>query len=81
MRFALKAIAILLIKILQQRSTFGWALSNLVALLRWNLVHLSQLMGVGLYRVKSADKGSPLPRQLALSAGDQERSASTAKAD
>jgi hypothetical protein len=30
-------IAMLLIKILQQRSTFGWALSNLVALLRWNL--------------------------------------------
>jgi hypothetical protein len=27
----------LLIKILQQRSTFGWVLSNLVALLRWNL--------------------------------------------
>jgi hypothetical protein len=27
----------LLIKILQQRGTFGWALSNLVALLRWNL--------------------------------------------
>ena len=30
-------IAMLLIKILQQRSTFAWALSNLVALLRWNL--------------------------------------------
>jgi len=30
-------IAILLIKILQQRSTFAWALSNLIALLRWNL--------------------------------------------
>ena len=30
-------IAMLLIKILQQRSTFGWALSNLIALLRWNL--------------------------------------------
>jgi hypothetical protein len=27
----------LLIKILQLRSTFGWALSNLIALLRWNL--------------------------------------------
>jgi hypothetical protein len=27
----------LLIKILQQRSTFAWALSNLIALLRWNL--------------------------------------------
>jgi hypothetical protein len=30
-------IAMLLIRILQQRSTFAWALSNLVALLRWNL--------------------------------------------
>jgi hypothetical protein len=30
-------IALLLIKILQLRSSFGWALSNLVALLRWNL--------------------------------------------
>jgi Transposase DDE domain len=30
-------IAMLLIKILQFKSTFGWALSNLVALLRWNL--------------------------------------------
>ncbi len=30
-------IAILLLKYLQFRSTFGWALSNLVALLRWNL--------------------------------------------
>src|SRR6201982_2847207 len=30
-------IAMLLIKILQQRSTFAWDLSNLVALLRWNL--------------------------------------------
>jgi hypothetical protein len=30
-------IAMLLIKILKQRSTFGWALSNLIALLRWNL--------------------------------------------
>ena len=30
-------IAIILLKILQFRSTFGWALSNLVALLRWNL--------------------------------------------
>ena len=30
-------IAILLLKILKFKSTFGWALSNLVALLRWNL--------------------------------------------
>jgi hypothetical protein len=30
-------IAILLLKVLQFKSTFGWALSNLVALLRWNL--------------------------------------------
>ena len=30
-------IAILLLKILQFKSTFGWALSKLVALLRWNL--------------------------------------------
>lgn len=30
-------IALLLIKVLQLRSTFGWALSNLLALLRWNL--------------------------------------------
>ena len=30
-------IAILSLKILQFKSTFGWALSNLVALLRWNL--------------------------------------------
>jgi hypothetical protein len=30
-------IAIMLLKILQFKSTFGWALSNLVALLRWNL--------------------------------------------
>ena len=30
-------IAMLLLKILQLQSTFGWALSNLVALLRWNL--------------------------------------------
>jgi hypothetical protein len=30
-------IAILLLKILQFKSAFGWALSNLVALLRWNL--------------------------------------------
>lgn len=30
-------IAMLLVKILQFKSTFGWALSNLVALLRWNL--------------------------------------------
>jgi IS4 transposase len=30
-------IAMLLVKILLQRSTFGWALSNLIALLRWNL--------------------------------------------
>jgi hypothetical protein len=30
-------IAVLLLKILQFKSTFGWALSNLVALLRWNL--------------------------------------------
>src|SRR5271166_4215058 len=30
-------LAILLLKILQFKSTFGWALSNLVALLRWNL--------------------------------------------
>ena len=30
-------IAIPLLKILQFKSTFGWALSNLVALLRWNL--------------------------------------------
>jgi IS4 transposase len=30
-------IAILLLKSLQFKSTFGWALSNLVALLRWNL--------------------------------------------
>jgi hypothetical protein len=30
-------IAILLLKILQFKSTLGWALSNLVALLRWNL--------------------------------------------
>jgi hypothetical protein len=29
-------IAMLLIKILQQRTTFRWALSNLIALLRWN---------------------------------------------
>jgi len=30
-------IAMLLIKYLQLRSTLGWALSNLIALLRWNL--------------------------------------------
>jgi hypothetical protein len=30
-------IALLLIKILQLRSSFAWAISNLVALLRWNL--------------------------------------------
>jgi len=30
-------IAILLLKILQFKSTFVWALSNLVALPRWNL--------------------------------------------
>jgi len=30
-------LAMLLIKILQQRSTFAWALSKLIALLRWNL--------------------------------------------
>ncbi len=30
-------IAMLLIKYMQFRSTFGWSLSNLVALLRWNL--------------------------------------------
>ena len=30
-------ITILLLKILQFKSTFGWASSNLVALLRWNL--------------------------------------------
>jgi hypothetical protein len=30
-------IAILLIKFLQFKSTFGWSLSNLVAFLRWNL--------------------------------------------
>ena len=37
-------IAMLLIKILQQRSTFAWALNNLIALLRWDLFtyrHLS----------------------------------------
>jgi hypothetical protein len=27
----------LLLKILQFKNTFGWALSNLVALVRWNL--------------------------------------------
>ena len=36
-RFGRRFIAIILLKILQFRSTFGWALSNLVALLRWNL--------------------------------------------
>jgi hypothetical protein len=30
-------IAMLLVKILRQRSTYAWALSNLIALLRWNL--------------------------------------------
>ena len=30
-------MALLLIKVLQFRSTFLWALSNLIALLRWNL--------------------------------------------
>src|SRR6476469_3574010 len=30
-------IAVLILKILQFKSTLGWALSNLVALLRWNL--------------------------------------------
>ena len=30
-------IAVLVLKYLQFRSRFGWALSNLVALLRWNL--------------------------------------------
>jgi Transposase DDE domain len=30
-------LALLLIKVLQFRSTFSWALSNLIALLRWNL--------------------------------------------
>ena len=30
-------IAMLLIKYLQFKSTFGWCLSNLVAFLRWNL--------------------------------------------
>jgi hypothetical protein len=30
-------IAILLIKYLQFKSTFGWSLSNLIAFLRWNL--------------------------------------------
>ena len=30
-------IAILMIKFLKFKSTFGWSLSNLVALLRWNL--------------------------------------------
>jgi hypothetical protein len=34
-------IAILLLKLLQFRSKVGWALSNLVALLRWNLFTLS----------------------------------------
>jgi Transposase DDE domain len=30
-------IALLLVKILQFRSRFSWAISNLIALLRWNL--------------------------------------------
>ena len=30
-------IAVLVIRYLQFRSNFGWAVSNLVALLRWNL--------------------------------------------
>ena len=30
-------IAMLLLKFLQYKSKFGWSLSNLVALLRWNL--------------------------------------------
>ena len=36
-------IAILLLKILQFKSSFGWALSNLAALLRWNLFTYREL--------------------------------------
>lgn len=36
-------IAMLLLKFLQFRSTFGWSLSNLVAMLRWNLLNYRDL--------------------------------------
>jgi hypothetical protein len=36
-------IAILLLKILQFKSNFAWALSNLAALLRWNLFTYREL--------------------------------------
>ena len=38
-------IAVLLVKYLQLRSTFGWSLSNLVALLRQQLFVYRDLMG------------------------------------
>jgi len=38
-------IALLLIKYLQSRSRFGWSMSNLVAILRWNLFSYRELWG------------------------------------
>ena len=61
-------IAMLLLKYLQLRSSFGWSLSNLIALLRWNLFSYRDLWG-WLNDPFQTPPVEPLPRQLALDLG------------
>ena len=58
-------IAILLLKYLQLRSRLGWSLSNLVALLRWNLFTYRDLWA-WLDNPFNTPPIVPLPEQLTL---------------
>ena len=58
-------IAILLLKYLQLRSRLGWSLSNLVALLRWNLFTYRDLWA-WLDEPFDTPPIVPLPEQLIL---------------
>lgn len=58
-------IAMLLLKYLQMRSRFNWALSNLVALLRWNLFTYRDLW-TWIDKPFDTPPLSPVPEQLRL---------------
>ena len=59
-------IAILLIKYLQLRATFGWSLSNLVALLRQQLFVYRDLWGWIDHPFQAPELSDALPEQLAM---------------
>jgi hypothetical protein len=58
-------IAMLLLRYLQLRSSFGWSLSNLIALLRWNLFSYRDLWS-WLNQPFQTPPLEPPPRQLTL---------------